>query len=169
MVDKVLPVELLGKHSSAITSHGFKYPVDVRSSYGVGSLLPNRRKRQGIYLLVLDGGHFYIGRATDVVQRFAQHRRTFGTRLIGFAFRPAPLAQHIELEKSLIQRAERAGLPLEQVEWVSQGYTTSDLDELVTPAEVAAWAADPLAHLACETWPLPTTTPGRSGRARRLQ
>lgn len=163
-----LDVSSLAGHGPSIRALGFDDPVDVRSSYGIGALFPNKKRRFGIYLLVLNGGHFYIGRATDVVQRFSAHRRTFGERLIGFSFQHLPLPQHVELERDLIKRGERTGLALEQVEWVSQVYGTSDLDELVTGDEFAAWASDPLAHLAQEQWPLPASSAGRQARDIRM-
>lgn len=164
----LLQIEFLPQYHRHLTALGFAPPVDVSRTYGIGVLVPNQRRRAGIYLLVLNDGRFYIGRAKDVVRRFAAHRKTFGERLIGFSFQEVAESKQPEIERALIQRGERAGLPLEQIEWVSQVYGTSDLDELVSPEELASWAADPVAHLATDNWPLPLAGEGRAGRDKRV-
>lgn len=127
----------------------------MRSLYGIGGLYPNVSKRTSVYLLVLSDGHFSIGLARDVVRRFAQHRKTFGSRLVGVSFKGVPLRDLPVVEATLIKAAERARLPLEQVEHKSHVYGTSDLDAIIDDAECAQWCNDAVAHFAKDDWPLP--------------
>jgi hypothetical protein len=149
-----------------ISSLGFEPPVDVSRMYGIGALIPNRNRRAGIYLLVLDDGLFYIGRAKDVVRRFGAHRRNFAERLVGFSYQIVPESAQRDVERSLIQRAEKAGLPLRLVEWTSQRRDESDLDALFTPEEYEDWERDPVGHLAADDWPLSVGTVGQEAVGR---
>jgi hypothetical protein len=156
-----LSIPFLPQYRRPISSLGFSPPVDVSRMYGIGALIPNKRRRAGIYLLVLNDGLLYIGRAKDVVRRFAAHRKTFGERLIGFSVQEVAESNQKEVERALIQRGERAGLPLRQTEWTSQRHDEADLDALFTAEELEAWEADPVAHLAVDDWPLPVGTVGQ--------
>jgi hypothetical protein len=156
-----LSTPFLSQYRRPISSLGFSPPVDVSRIYGIGALIPNKRRRAGIYLLVLRDGLFYIGRAKDVVRRFSAHRKTFGERLIGFSYQEVAESNQPEVERQLIHRGERAGLPLRQTEWTSQRYDEADLDALFTPEELAAWGEDPVAHLVGDNWPLPLGTVGQ--------
>ncbi len=157
----LLQADFLPRYRRQISSLGFTPPVDVSRTYGIGALVPNQRRRAGIYLLVLNDGLFYIGRAKDVVRRFAAHRKTFGERLVGFSYQEVAESNQPEVERALIQRGESAGLPLRQTEWTSQRRDEADLDALFTSQELAEWEEDPVAHLVRDHWPLPVGTAGQ--------
>jgi hypothetical protein len=157
----LLQAEFLPRYRWHLTTLGFTPPVDVSQTYGIGALVPSKRRRPGVYLLVLNDGLFYIGRAKDVVRRFAALRKTFGERLIGFTYQEVAESKQPEVERALIQRGERAGLPLRQTEWTSQRHDEADLDALFTPQELAEWGEDPVAHLTSDSWPLPVGTVGQ--------
>lgn len=157
------------KHSASrfdavIEELGFPPPTDVRNHYSIGGLLTNTRYRTGIYLLELEGGSYYIGLAKDVVSRFGQHRRNFGERLVGLSFQRTPLRKLEAVERELIQLAERLGLPLEQVEWKSQVYGSTDLEAVFNDSEYEAWKANPEAHFAADSSSLPMVEAGRRAR-----
>lgn len=152
------------RFDAVIEDLGFPPPTDVRNHYSIGGLLPNTRNRTGIYLLVLEGGSYYIGLAKDVVRRFGQHRRNFGARLVGLSFQRIPLLKLEAVERRLIQLAERLGLPLEQVEWKSQVYGSTDLEAVFNDAEYAAWKEDPEAHFAADQSSLAPAEAGRRAR-----
>jgi hypothetical protein len=157
----LLQAEFLPRYRKRLTALGFAPPVDVSRMYGIGALMPVKRRRSGIYLLVLGDGLFYIGRAKDVVRRFAAHRQTFGERLIGFSYQEVAESNQPEVERVLIQRGERSGLPLRQTEWTSQRHDEADLDALFTAQELEAWAEDPVGHLVEDDWPLMVGTVGQ--------
>lgn len=157
----LLHADFLPQHRQRLKDLGFAPPVDVSRTYGIGALIPNKRRRAGIYLLVLRDGLFYIGRAKDVVRRFGAHRRTFGERLIGFSYQVVAESNQPEVERTLIQQGELAGLPLRQTEWTSQRHDEADLDAHFTAQELAAWGEDPVSHLAEDAWPLPVGTAGQ--------
>lgn len=151
----------------AIQELGFPAPVDVSAEYGIGGRYPNARERTGVYVLVLSDGPCYIGKATDVVRRFSQHRRTFKDRLVGFSFLQLPRKQLDDVEQRLIKFAGSIGLPLEQVDWTTIPVRASDLLEIVDEEEFEAWRHDPRRHLAQDQWPIFAPETGR--RSRDLQ
>ena len=67
---------------------GFPPPMQLVGQQSIAGLLLEDVGRSGVYLLGFAGGTFYIGLATDVVRRFAQHRRAHGDRVLAFAFLP---------------------------------------------------------------------------------
>ena len=154
-------------YATTIETLGFPAPVDVRERYGIGGMYPNVARRTGIYLLVLADAYFYIGQARDVVRRFAQHRKTFGARIVAFSFISMPLKALNAAESRLIREGEKGGLPLEQTDWKSQIYGSSDLDVLFDGAEYATWLANPAVHFAGSSWPLQEIEPGRASRDRQ--
>jgi hypothetical protein len=52
---------------------GFRPAVDIEGRASIADLFKNRQKRCGIYVLDFGNGDFYVGQATDVVRRHAQH------------------------------------------------------------------------------------------------
>jgi hypothetical protein len=121
----------------------FPSPTEVAGLKSVAHLFGTSKRRCGIYLLVLPQGRFYIGQATNVVRRFAQHTKTH-ERIEKFSFIPTPKNKLNAREKALIFDAEAVGLTLINVVHVSDVDGESDLDTLISPAELAAWLKHPL-------------------------
>ena len=126
-----------------LKSLGFPAMTVVADRRTIAPLFPGKTRRTGVYVLALDDGLFYMGLAKDAVRRFGQHRRTFGRRIVGFAFKATAIRELEVVERDAIRLAERAGLPLEQVEWKSVVYGDSDLDDVLTADEFAIWRASP--------------------------
>ena len=111
----------------AAASLGFASLEPVASLLSIAHLFGNNKPRCGVYLLVFDTGLMYIGQAVEVVRRFSQHQRNHGD-IVGFAFLALPSQELNSKEKSLIQQAERQGLPLTNAVHVSSIAGDTDLD-----------------------------------------
>lgn len=150
-------------------SLGFPAPADVTGRRSVAALFPASRRRTGVYLLAFAEGSYYIGLARDVVRRFAEHRRTHGDRIVLLAFLPSRLRDLEVVERELIRRAERTGVPLEQTEWKTEVYGGCDLDDVFGEVDFARWQESPAHCFAQASWVAPQMEAGRHARdARRF-
>jgi len=95
-----------------------------------------------VYALLLPGERVYIGRATDFVRRFAQHRQNHEA-IEGFAYVPAPTSRIAAIEREAIAYAERLGLQLANVALVKDVRGDTDLDTLITREAQDRWVRDP--------------------------
>lgn len=146
---------------------GFPPPMQLVGQQSIAGLLLEDVGRSGVYLLGFAGGTFYIGLATDVVRRFAQHRRAHGDRVLAFAFLPTHRSDLTVVERDLIRRAERAGIPLEQTQWKSEIYGKRALDDLFSEADFQRWQRDPSSSFADVPWVAPQVDVGRVRRDTR--
>jgi hypothetical protein len=131
-------------HSSTavLTSLGFSAPNEVGSLRTIAHLFGAKRSRTGVYALLLPNDRVYIGKSTDVVARFAGHRRNHEA-IEAFAFQRVRLSELDDLEQSLIRRAEQAGLRLTNVTYASNVVGERDLDLVVPEVDQARWLANP--------------------------
>lgn len=119
---------------------GFPERHDVAGRFSIADLIPRTKKRCGVYLLEYADGFLYVGQATDVVRRFAQHRQQ-DDHIVAISFRPVRRAELDTVERDLIRRVEAAGLPLTNRIHVSQIHGGCDLDDLVSPSDQQSWLA----------------------------
>jgi hypothetical protein len=135
-----------------IASLGFDPPQDVRGRLSVADLFPVSKGRTGVYLLAFDDGTFYVGQATDVCRRFAQHRDSVGG-IVGLTFRAVRKSALDETERGLIRAAEATGLPITNRVHVSNVLGVTDFDLVVPPSTQENWLA---------SWPRPSAAPRAS-------
>ena len=119
---------------------GFMQVEWVAGLLSIAHLFGPSKKRCGIYLLYLDGAHFYVGQALDVVRRFAQHLRSKGS-IEGFAFLPLPQSRLDADERQLIRQAEAQTIPLVNITHMSVVTGERDLDLLVPLDAQESWLA----------------------------
>lgn len=121
---------------------GFPEPTEVGGLRTLVHMFGARKPRTGVYALVLPQDRVYVGQATDVVRRFAQHRLAHEA-IEAFAFVPVRRAQLDDRERELIYAAERLGLRLTNIVHVSDVDGESDLDLVVPPVLQERWLRDP--------------------------
>jgi len=124
---------------------GFPALTKVAGLRSIAHLFGSSARRCGIYALALPDARYYIGQATDVVRRFAQHVKAH-QEITAFTFIAVPKTKLDEREKELIFAAERTALTLINVVHVSDVEGQTDLDVLLSPQKLTAWLDDPVAQ-----------------------
>lgn len=157
-----------------LRSLGFSEPVEVGSLRTIAHLFGTRKSRTGLYALILPEDRVYIGESTNVVGRFAGHRRVHES-IKGFAFQRVRRAALKKLERDVIHRAEAAGLSLTNVTYASNVAGDRDIDLLVPQVDQERWLVNPYSanakeRLAVPLLELPAAQVQRyAGRLERLQ
>lgn len=95
-----------------------------------------------MYLLHFEGGAVYVGRAVDVIDRLGQHRRTHPD-LREVQLRWCTRAELNKLERELIRDAERARLPLRNIDQMSVVSGVGPLEAEVSAVLQKEWTGDP--------------------------
>ncbi|WP_204912707.1 hypothetical protein [Microlunatus spumicola] len=117
---------------------GFPPWTVVTGRPSVADLYFSKRQRSGIYVLGFANGERYVGLTTDVVRRFAQHRRRHNDiRFI--TFQRVAQAKQATTERTFIRQLEAGGVPLRNRAEMSVITGEHDLDEVVAPSEQARW------------------------------
>ena len=123
-------------------SLGFTEFHDVSGRLSVADLYRRSKSRCGIYLFVFADNLCYIGKAKDVVRRFAQHRKNHSD-IIRMSFQPVPIEKLDNIEQTLIHQSENMGLKLTNKAHVSHIMGETDLDYMLSPAEQELWLENP--------------------------
>ena len=130
--------------AEALVRIGFPEPVEIGHLRTVAHLFGTRKLRSGVYALLLPGDRVYIGKAIDLVRRFAQHRLAHEV-IDGYTFLRAPALEMDATERACIAAAERLGLWLANVALVKDVAGETDLDMVVAQAVQDRWVRDPFA------------------------
>jgi hypothetical protein len=84
--------------------HFFRY--DTRDMGSLAQLVPGLTDRCGIYVLQFDNGDEYVGQTTDIVARYANHRRTWND-IVAVLFATCQ-PEHLDgLEQTVIRKEQR--------------------------------------------------------------
>ncbi len=75
----------------------------------MSAILPLSLNRCGIYVLRFADGSCYVGQASDILTRFASHRRHWPTPIVELDFATMPRADLDRAERETIQHLERSG------------------------------------------------------------
>ncbi len=105
----------------------------------VADLFPKRRC--GIYVLHFENNQYYVGQATDVTRRYAQHKKEHGD-VQELAFCPLAITRLDAVEQSLIREFELRGIPLRNVNFTSIPTGESDLDLVCSADTQRDWESD---------------------------
>jgi hypothetical protein len=119
-----------------LNSYGFRKPQPVQGRASVADLFS--RKRCGIYLLHFADGQAYVGQTTDIVRRYAAHRRTHPD-IVAISFRPLQLQHLDEWEVALIKALEQSGQVLRNVVFSALPPVESDFDLIMPRDEQELW------------------------------
>jgi hypothetical protein len=112
---------------------------DLPAGTSLSAILPDAKDRCGIYVLIFDDGHRYVGQARNVVARFSAHRRRWGERIVAVDFASAPAGELNDLERRTINDLEREGIGLYNSALVGLPMGESRLDLIVDRVEQARW------------------------------
>jgi len=134
--------KLSKKTEGTIKQLGYPPMTDVATFHSIAHLFGKSKPRRGIYLLGFSDGLYYVGQATDVVKRFAQHRRRHDD-IVWFSFQKCRKNQLDETEKRIIHQAEQKGLRLINKVHVTHVVGETDFDHLVLPEEQQKFLTDP--------------------------
>ena len=151
--------------SKTLVAIGFSKPVSIAGLRSVAHLFASGEGRSGIYALVLSDDRVYIGKALDVVRRFAQHRAVHEA-IEAIAFK-AVKRDDIDLhERTLIAEAEAAGLHLTNIDHMTTLVGERDLDARVSREDQGRWLRDPrgVNREEAERAPLKMLPPGQAAR-----
>jgi predicted GIY-YIG superfamily endonuclease len=95
-------------------------------------------QRCGIYILHFENGEYYVGLATDVVNRHAQHRQNHSD-IEYISFKQVENSNLIEVEKQTVYELEKLKKSLRNISLVSIINGDSDIDLIVAPEEQTKW------------------------------
>lgn len=97
-----------------------------------------RSNRCGIYILHFENGEYYVGLATDVVKRYAQHRQDH-TDIEFVSFKEIPKTKLPAIEKETVYKLEDLKKTLRNINIVSIIIGETDLDLLVSKEDQEKW------------------------------
>ncbi len=142
--------KLIDRRRDVLRGLGFPEPIDLGTLESIAHLFRATRSefvpsptRTGVYALLLPDDRIYVGQASEVVRRFAQHRRALGP-IEAVSFMPVPAMALDARERAGIRAVEAAGLRIANVVHVSDVQGERDLDVLVSPDLQERWLRDPL-------------------------
>lgn len=111
----------------------FSIFVIVESRLSIADLF-KQESRCGIYVLRFKDGQYYVGQATDVTRRYAQHLKNHND-VQEIAFRILPKEKLNQIEQVTIKVLESAGAKLRNIFFTSYPVGESDLDLVVPKTE----------------------------------
>jgi hypothetical protein len=128
------------KHTKTIRKLGFPEASEIETTgrLSISDVFPKSKKRCGIYCFKKSNETYYIGQAVDVVRRFSQHRKNH-ENIACVWFQPVSKKNLDVVEKDLIFRAEKSGLPIINKSLVSSIIGETDLDFLVDTGMQEKW------------------------------
>jgi hypothetical protein len=97
-----------------------------------------QNNRCGIYILHFENGEYYVGLATDVVNRYAQHRQNH-LDIEFVSFKEVPKSKLPDIEKETVYKLENLKKPLRNINIVSIIIGDTDLDLVVSKEEQEKW------------------------------
>lgn len=119
---------------------GFLKTYQVKGRATVADLFrPSRRC--GIYVLHFSNGQHYVGKAVDVVRRYAQHRHTH-TDIEKISFKRVAVSKLDAEEKATVRAVEIYGFRLRNIQLVSFSYGETDFDLIMSPEDQERWLND---------------------------
>lgn len=95
--------------------------------------------RCGIYVLHFEDGTCYVGQATDVLRRFASHRRHWATPIVELDFATVPHVDLDRMERETIQHLERQGTSLMNSALVGLPMGPAALDVVIERVQQEEW------------------------------
>lgn len=116
---------------------GFPHWMDVTGRRSIAGLV-NAKGRQGVYVLGFANGERYVGRASNVVNRFVQHQLS-RPDIVSFTFRPVAAKTIADEERRCIHTLESKGVPLRNLAEMSVVRGERQFDKLVSPEEQEHW------------------------------
>ena len=133
------------KLSPLLSRLGFGPPIDLRGRASLEGLLDDAQCC-GIYVLHLAGGACYVGQSVNIIQRLAQHRRTYAAiEQISILPLRRDKALLDTCEVETIRALEQAGAALLNIVHASITIQSSPFDLVVPPDEQRRWLdSDPL-------------------------
>jgi len=125
--------------SPLLSRLGFGPPLDLRERASLEGLLDDTQCC-GIYVLHLAGGTCYVGQSVNIIQRLAQHRRTYAAiEQISILPLRRDKALLDTCEVETIRALERAGVALLNIVHASISIQSSAFDLVVPPHEQRLW------------------------------
>jgi hypothetical protein len=116
---------------------GFKKYIAVHDNLSIRKHF-GRTNRCGIYILQFTNNEYYVGKAVDVVRRFAQHRNTYSD-IAHVSFKQTGKRELLTIERQTIGILEKAGKKLRNIVDASFFHADSKLDEIVNKKEQEQW------------------------------
>lgn len=116
---------------------GFPPWAEVSGAAAVARLVAER-DRHGVYVLGFATGERYVGRAIDVVRRFAQHELRHHD-IERFTFKPVAADEIAREERRCIHELEARGVPLRNFAEMSVIRGDSPFDDVIPPHEQDLW------------------------------
>ena len=101
----------------------------------------SQTNRCGIYILHFTNHEYYVGLATDVVQRYAQHIKSFSD-IEFISFKEVAKSKLSEEEKSTVYALEDLGKKLRNINIVSIVTRDTDLDLVIAPELQMKWLSN---------------------------
>lgn len=118
---------------------GFKRIADVRGVSSITKLFENNMSRCGLYLQIRPNNELYIGQTANLPARHERHLAN-GVVVNELAFMPVQPKLLNEKEKELITKAERLGLPLNNLALRSDAKQTKPVFSELFPEDwVKQW------------------------------
>lgn len=119
---------------------GFDPAISVRGRASIADQVPPE-KRRGIYVLHFANGDFYVGQATNVIRRYAQHCVTYAD-IEKMSFKPIPRDDLDDEERHMIGVLETEGYPLRNITFASMPKGDSDFDLIMPLEDQERWLHD---------------------------
>lgn len=116
---------------------------EVPQGVSLSAVLPPASSRCGIYVLEFDDGTEYVGKTTNIVSRFAEHRRRQPGAIVALRFAEVARSQLDVAEKDVIARLGELGIRLRNVTYVTLPLRTDALDPVVQAALQESWLLAP--------------------------
>lgn len=142
------PVSGHGLYAAAMVPSRMERPPFTRwetSELGSLAALAPEGHRCGVYVLEFNDGTRYVGQASDVVRRYATHRRAHlraGRSIQAVEFAEVAPADLNRVERFMIAHEEQLG-PISNNRHTSQFNGPSLLDPIITVDEQLAWLNGP--------------------------
>ncbi|MDR6290958.1 MULTISPECIES: GIY-YIG nuclease family protein [Inquilinus] len=110
---------------------------EVENRPSVADLFKKSR-RCGIYIMEFQNNEIYVGKATDVVRRYGQHRKIHQD-IKTIRFQRLKKSELDQSERTLIYRLERAGFGLRNVTFTSIPQPGSDFEAIMPKDQQDLW------------------------------
>lgn len=102
-------------------------------------------ERRGIYIHVMPGlDKFYVGKSIDVLERYKQHKETYG-QIELTSFLPVPEAELGPVEEEHIAKLRELGVTLLNILLPDEDLGSADIAEILNEKTLEDWVFDPKA------------------------